>query len=90
MQCGLSRELLYYAFYELNLRLPTNLDTTGIIPYPPPFFVNSSPKSLVRKLVMQGENWIFQVIFSLFMSCSFRVSSRIACLFLFPKAVHSR
>jgi len=32
---GLSRELLYYIFTELNLRLPDNLDTTGLHPYNP-------------------------------------------------------
>ena len=32
---GLSRELVYYAFTELNLRLPSNLDTTGLLPYNP-------------------------------------------------------
>ncbi|EIM87991.1 uncharacterized protein STEHIDRAFT_155350 [Stereum hirsutum FP-91666 SS1] len=36
VDCGLSRQLLYYVFTELNLHLPTNLDLTGIISYPPP------------------------------------------------------
>ncbi|KAI0693975.1 hypothetical protein BC835DRAFT_1351463 [Cytidiella melzeri] len=31
--CGLSREIIYFVFLELNLRLPTNLDTSGL---PPP------------------------------------------------------
>ncbi|TFY74275.1 hypothetical protein EWM64_g9737 [Hericium alpestre] len=35
IDCGLSREIVYYVFTELNLRLPANLDTTGILPYPP-------------------------------------------------------
>ncbi|KAF6757420.1 hypothetical protein DFP72DRAFT_233999 [Ephemerocybe angulata] len=35
LQCGLSRELIYYVFTELNLRLPTSLDTTGLLPYNP-------------------------------------------------------
>ncbi|KAH9851530.1 hypothetical protein C2E23DRAFT_732716 [Lenzites betulinus] len=30
--CGLSREIVYYVFIELNLRLPSNLDTTGLPP----------------------------------------------------------
>ncbi|KAK0464439.1 uncharacterized protein EV420DRAFT_1516395 [Desarmillaria tabescens] len=39
VDCGLSREIVYYVFNELNLRLPDNLDTNGLIPYlPPPFF----------------------------------------------------
>jgi hypothetical protein len=33
LDCGLSREIVYYTFSELNLRLPSNLDTTGLIPY---------------------------------------------------------
>ncbi|KZV73777.1 hypothetical protein PENSPDRAFT_260294 [Peniophora sp. CONT] len=36
VDCGLSRNLVYYVFAELNLRMPANLDTTGIVPYPPP------------------------------------------------------
>ncbi|KAI0056113.1 hypothetical protein BV25DRAFT_1652190 [Artomyces pyxidatus] len=35
VDCGLSREIVYYVFTELNLRLPSNLDTTGIPPFPP-------------------------------------------------------
>ncbi|KAJ6559098.1 hypothetical protein DFH09DRAFT_1316861 [Mycena vulgaris] len=33
--CNLSREIVYYVFSELNLRLPTSLDTVGLIPYTP-------------------------------------------------------
>ncbi|KAI9465576.1 hypothetical protein BJY52DRAFT_592877 [Lactarius psammicola] len=36
IDCGLSREIIYYVFTELNLRLPNNLDLVGIPPYPPP------------------------------------------------------
>ncbi|KAI0004587.1 hypothetical protein BJV74DRAFT_881167 [Russula compacta] len=36
IDCGLSKEIIYYVFTELNLRLPSNLDTAGIPPYPPP------------------------------------------------------
>ena len=36
IDCGLSREIIYYVFTELNLRLPNNLDVVGIPPYPPP------------------------------------------------------
>ncbi|KAL1760168.1 hypothetical protein FB107DRAFT_270213 [Schizophyllum commune] len=32
---GLSREIIYYVFSELNLRFPANLDTEGLIPYTP-------------------------------------------------------
>lgn len=34
VDCGLSREIIYFVFLELNLRLPTNLDLTGL-PQPP-------------------------------------------------------
>jgi len=35
VDCGLSRELVFYVFGELNLRLPRNLDMTGLISYTP-------------------------------------------------------
>ncbi|TBU27144.1 hypothetical protein BD311DRAFT_845701 [Dichomitus squalens] len=35
VDCGLSREIIFYVFVELNLRLPTNLDVTGLLPYTP-------------------------------------------------------
>ncbi|KAJ4491496.1 hypothetical protein C8J55DRAFT_281873 [Lentinula edodes] len=35
VDCGLSREIVYYVFSELNLRLPQNLNTERIIPYTP-------------------------------------------------------
>ncbi|KAJ3893790.1 hypothetical protein GG344DRAFT_42597 [Lentinula edodes] len=35
VDCGLSREIVYYVFSELNLRLPQNLNTDRIIPYTP-------------------------------------------------------
>ncbi|KAI0252382.1 hypothetical protein BJV78DRAFT_1373920 [Lactifluus subvellereus] len=42
IECGLSREMIYYVFTELNLRLPNNLDIVGIPPYPPPADVLAS------------------------------------------------
>ncbi|KAI1794896.1 hypothetical protein LXA43DRAFT_883078 [Ganoderma leucocontextum] len=33
VNCGLSREIIFYVFVELNLRLPENLDVTGLLPY---------------------------------------------------------
>jgi len=36
IDCGISKEIIYYVFTELNLRLPSNLDTVGIPTYPPP------------------------------------------------------
>lgn len=35
LDCGVSREIIFYVFSELNLRLPDNLDVTGLIPYLP-------------------------------------------------------
>ncbi|KAJ7069770.1 hypothetical protein C8F01DRAFT_1113918 [Mycena amicta] len=35
VDCNLSREIVYYVFTELNLRLPHNLDVTGLIQYTP-------------------------------------------------------
>ncbi|KAF5385621.1 hypothetical protein D9757_005551 [Collybiopsis confluens] len=43
VDCGLSREIVFYVFSELNLRLPDNLNPEGIIPYAPSTF-----KSLLR------------------------------------------
>ncbi|KIY46728.1 hypothetical protein FISHEDRAFT_75338 [Fistulina hepatica ATCC 64428] len=31
---GVSREIIFYVFSELRLRLPANLDTTGLAPFP--------------------------------------------------------
>lgn len=33
VDCGLTREAVFYAFSELNLRLPSNLDVSGLRPY---------------------------------------------------------
>ncbi|KAJ7175950.1 hypothetical protein C8R46DRAFT_1080160 [Mycena filopes] len=35
VDCNLSREIVFYVFTELNLRLPHNLDVAGLIPYTP-------------------------------------------------------
>lgn len=50
---GLSREFLYYAFTELKLRLPNNLDTSGLLPYNPSTvrefsFIEPEPSSALR------------------------------------------
>ena len=37
VQCGLSRELIYFTFTELRLRLPAGFDTAGIPQYSPEF-----------------------------------------------------
>jgi hypothetical protein len=33
VDCGLTREAVYYVFTELNLKLPSNLNTEGLLPY---------------------------------------------------------
>ncbi|KAG1882013.1 hypothetical protein C8R48DRAFT_21889 [Suillus tomentosus] len=45
VDCGLSRHVVFYVFTELNLRMPTNLDTNGLIPYPTPEMICSIPAS---------------------------------------------
>ncbi|KAH7928426.1 hypothetical protein BV22DRAFT_206888 [Leucogyrophana mollusca] len=45
VDCGLSRQVIYYVFTELNLRLPSNIDTNGIIPYPTPEMRAAIPAS---------------------------------------------
>ncbi|KAG2033786.1 hypothetical protein BDR03DRAFT_1014052 [Suillus americanus] len=45
VDCGLSRHVVFYVFTEFNLRMPTNLDTSGLIPYPTPEMLSSIPAS---------------------------------------------
>jgi hypothetical protein len=45
IDCGLGRHVVFYVFTELNLRMPTNLDTSGLIPYPTPEMLSSIPAS---------------------------------------------
>ncbi|KZT64922.1 hypothetical protein DAEQUDRAFT_569138 [Daedalea quercina L-15889] len=48
VSCGVSREIMFYVFTELNLRLPPNFDATGIPPYPPvPIDLNVTPTTNV-------------------------------------------
>ena len=35
VDCGLTREAVFYTFSELNLRLPSNLDVSGLLPSSP-------------------------------------------------------
>lgn len=46
--CGLSRQIIYYVFMELNLRLPNNLDTSDLIPYPTPEMLASLSVSAMQ------------------------------------------
>lgn len=45
VDCGPSRHVVFYVFTELNLRMPANLDTTGLIPYPTPEMMSLVPAS---------------------------------------------
>ncbi|OCB88247.1 hypothetical protein A7U60_g4653 [Sanghuangporus baumii] len=36
VDCGLTREAVFYTFMELNLKLPRNLDVSGFLPSPSP------------------------------------------------------
>ena len=38
VDCGLTKALVFYVFTELNLRLPDNFDSSGIVPYDPESF----------------------------------------------------
>ncbi|CAL1712719.1 unnamed protein product [Somion occarium] len=44
VNCGLSREIVYYVFVELNLRMPSNLDLTGL-PNPETYIDYNAPSS---------------------------------------------
>ncbi|KAG2155992.1 uncharacterized protein EDB93DRAFT_65777 [Suillus bovinus] len=50
IDCGLSRHAVFYVFTELNLRMPTNLDTNGLIPYPTPEMISipASPSQSIH------------------------------------------
>ncbi|KAH9936663.1 uncharacterized protein B0H18DRAFT_328875 [Fomitopsis serialis] len=51
VSCGVSREIMFYVFTELNLRLPPNFDVTGIPPYPPaPTDLNATPTTNIGRL----------------------------------------
>ncbi|GJJ13382.1 hypothetical protein Clacol_007635 [Clathrus columnatus] len=52
INCGLTREAIYYVFTELNLELPSNFDTTGIAPYPQ----FDKPKSTLLTSPLQSSN----------------------------------
>ncbi|KDQ62492.1 hypothetical protein JAAARDRAFT_461676 [Jaapia argillacea MUCL 33604] len=41
MDCGLSREIVFYVFTELNLRLPDGFDVDGLLPHHHPSAPNS-------------------------------------------------
>lgn len=43
VDCGLSREIVYYVFIELNLRLPNNLDLSGLPQLDPVFSGSPEP-----------------------------------------------
>ena len=51
LDCGISREIIYYVFTELSLRFPSDLETSDLVPYPTPevlAMVPASPSSPTR------------------------------------------
>ncbi|KAF7314434.1 MADS-box domain-containing protein [Mycena kentingensis (nom. inval.)] len=48
VDCNLSREIIFYVFSELNLRLPPNLDVTGLVQYTPSIVAKHSRSLLNR------------------------------------------
>lgn len=47
VDCGLTKALVFYVFNELNLRLPNNLDSSGIISYSPESFAQCQQSVLM-------------------------------------------
>ncbi|KAF8158080.1 hypothetical protein B0H34DRAFT_440537 [Crassisporium funariophilum] len=45
--CGVTKEVVYYVFTELNLELPEGFDTTGMIPYTPELFAQLQESALM-------------------------------------------
>lgn len=46
VNCGLSREIVYYVFIELNLRLPDDFDRSGLLPPLPYAYTHASPEPM--------------------------------------------
>ncbi|PPQ74122.1 hypothetical protein CVT26_007213 [Gymnopilus dilepis] len=47
VQCGVSREAIFYVFTELNLRIPESFDVSGIVPYTPESLAMSQRSTLM-------------------------------------------
>jgi hypothetical protein len=47
VDCGLTKALVFYVFTELNLRLPANFNSSGIIPYDPESFAQRQQSVLM-------------------------------------------
>lgn len=47
VDCGVNRELIFYVFNELDLRLPDTFNVSGIIPYTPESYIKSQQSSLM-------------------------------------------
>ncbi|KDR82920.1 hypothetical protein GALMADRAFT_858991 [Galerina marginata CBS 339.88] len=47
VECGLSKEVVYYVFNELDLRIPDTFDTSGIVPYTPEAFSRLQQSALM-------------------------------------------
>jgi hypothetical protein len=54
VQSGLSREVIYYVFNELNLQLPDTFDITGIVPYNPETYSQGPHPDMIPPTVFSG------------------------------------
>jgi hypothetical protein len=55
MDCGVSREAIFYVFSELNLALPEHFDVSGFVPYLPEVVMPPPPLPGVRKNSMDNQ-----------------------------------
>lgn len=54
VQSGLSREVIYYVFNELNLQLPDTFDIAGIVPYNPETYSQGPHPDMILPTVFSG------------------------------------
>ena len=56
VDCGLTKALVFYVFTELNLRLPDNFDSSGIISYNPDSFAQRQQSVLMPPPLLPENN----------------------------------
>ncbi|KIM40856.1 hypothetical protein M413DRAFT_445641 [Hebeloma cylindrosporum] len=54
VESGLSKEVVYYVFNELNLQLPDTFDITGIVPYNPETFSQVTHPGMILPAAFSG------------------------------------
>lgn len=54
VQSGLSKEVIYYVFNELNLQLPDTFDITGIVPYNPETYSQGPHPDMIPSIALSG------------------------------------